>query len=457
MEEKRKRTVKGIRINTLNLILILISCVLYILLIYATVHVSMKYEAMISDTHDYIACEKNAALVSKGSDYLTEQVRLYTVTMEPEYMDSYFKEANTTQRREKALEQLEQYPASKKASHFLETALKTSNDLMEHEIYAMQLISVARDYDRKTLPQEVRSTVLTEADRTLTGDAMTEKARKLVFGKAYQEEKRSITEDIDYFLNSIVEETRAAQEDSAAALKKILTQQRILISILFLQTIVTFIMILLLIVKPLRIYIDCIKEEKTLEVTGSYEFKYLALTYNDIYEVNAANQAMLQHRAEHDPLTGIMNRGAFDQLKQNMKLSTNPVALLLVDVDNFKQINDEYGHKAGDETLKKIAGLLEKSFRTTDFPARIGGDEFAVIVTDIVPDMRSVIRNKVNAMNKILKHPDDGLPEVSLSVGVAFSPQGFSNDLYNNADVALYDVKEHGRCGCSFYGPDGAL
>ena len=81
---------KGVRIHTLNIILILIACVLYILLFYATVRVSDKYEAALSATNDYIECEKDAALVSDGSDYLTEQVQLYAVTMDTQYAKAYF-------------------------------------------------------------------------------------------------------------------------------------------------------------------------------------------------------------------------------------------------------------------------------------------------------------------------------------------------------------------------------
>ena len=75
MEENKTAQVKGIRMRTLNLVLILASCVLYILVIYATVHAAMEYKAMVTDTDNYIECEKNAALVSDGSDYLTQQNR----------------------------------------------------------------------------------------------------------------------------------------------------------------------------------------------------------------------------------------------------------------------------------------------------------------------------------------------------------------------------------------------
>ena len=210
-------------------------------------------------------------------------------------------------------------------------------------------------------------------------------------------------------------------------------------------------MVIMLIVKPLQIYIRCIKEDKMLEIAGAYEFKYLALTYNDIYEINAANEAMLRHKADHDPLTGVINRGGFDQLSQILKVQRIPMALLLIDVDKFKQVNDGYGHETGDLVLKKVAGLLRDNFRSNDYVVRLGGDEFAVIMVDALPEQETLIRDKVGNINRILKNPEDGLPEVSLSVGVAFSAEGFTDDLYRNTDSALYQVKEHGRCGCDFY------
>ena len=187
-----------------------------------------------------------------------------------------------------------------------------------------------------------------------------------------------------------------------------------------------------------------------MEITGSYEFKYLALTYNDIYELNAANEEMLRYRAEHDPMTGIMNRGAFENLKKLMEVKAIPLAFLIIDVDKFKLVNDNFGHEVGDLVLKKVAKLLQESFRATDYPARIGGDEFAVILTDMTVEMQPVIEGKIQKMNEILMNPEDGLPQVSLSVGGAFSEKGFTEDLYKRADVALYEVKEHGRCGCRF-------
>ncbi len=450
MGTDRKIQIRGIKIRTLNVVMISISCILYVLLLWATVHALQKYDIMVSATEHANACQKNAALVSEGSDYLTEQVRLFTVTMDKQYLMNYFKEIYSTKRRDTVLDQLGDYDISSKTSDYLRTALNESNELMQTEMYSMKLIAAANHYSM-TNYSDVEQIDLTTEDAALSPKQMIEKAQDLVFGSDYQNAKKSISRNITNFLDAILIDSRQKQQASTLNLKRTMRNQQILISILFIENILIFILIIRLIIKPLQIYINNIKHEKRLEITGSYEFKYLAFTYNNIFELNAANELILRHQAEHDPLTGIMNRGAFEQLKTAFKTYTDPFAFLIIDVDKFKLVNDGYGHETGDDVLKKVAKLLEKSFRSTDYPARIGGDEFAVIVTNITPDMKTVILNKINAINETLMNPDDDLPQVSLSVGAALSECGFTDDLYKKADTALYEVKEHGRCGCRFF------
>lgn len=202
------------------------------------------------------------------------------------------------------------------------------------------------------------------------------------------------------------------------------------------------------IVRPLKIHINRIKGNDTLEIIGSYEFKYLALTYNDIYELNARNQMLLKKKAEQDSLTGLLNRRAFDKLKTILGNSSKLVAFAVVDVDNFKQINDAYGHETGDLMLKKISGLLESSFRSSDYIIRFGGDEFVMILTEIKYENLDTIVNKFDRINTLLKTPEDEYPSTSLSVGITFSPKGFTDDLFSKADQALYEAKKRGRCNC---------
>ncbi len=450
MEETSKKPIRGIKIRTINLWMILVSCVLYLLLIFATVHASACYTDMVASTREYITCEENASLVTQGSDFLTEQVRLFAVTADPQYLAAYFREVNETRRRDTSLAQLKEYQVEEESLSYLQLALDNSNSLMEQEIYAMKLTAAAHDLDISAYP-EVDAAELSREDLSLDCGQKIRKAQDMVFGSGYQSAKALIAGNISYFIDSVSKGTASKQQQSLLVLKRTMSGQQLLISILFIENILMFILIIRLIVKPLQIYVHNIQEEKMLEITGSYEFKYLALTYNSIYELNSANEAMLRHRAEHDPLTGIINRGTFDQLRQVLKTKSCPIALLIVDVDKFKLVNDGYGHEMGDRVLKRVAKLLETSFRSTDYPARIGGDEFAVILTDISPDMESMITEKIRSINDALLHPANDLPAVSLSVGGAFSAAGFADELYNQADTALYHVKEQGRCNCSFY------
>ena len=451
MKDKKQNNVRGVKIRTINGVMIFLACVLYILVIYATLQVSLRYDELVSATNNYIACEKNAAIVREGSDYLTEEVRLFAVTAELRYANDYMKEVNQTKRREKALEELGQFTFSQKAGEYLEAALFNSNKLISRELYAMKLVSVAHAYEKKSLPKEVGDIQLTAEDSELSPEEMLLKAQDMVFNDTYQEAKEEIMEDIGQFLDDIVAEMGQSQSKSVHALQNMLAQQRGYISVLFVLNIMVFIMNIMLVMRPLRLYINCIKEGKLMQITGSYEFQYLALTYNDIFEVNTANQELLRHRADHDPLTGISNRGSFDRLWEILKVSANPMALLLIDVDEFKKINDGYGHNTGDLVLKKVAGLLQDQFRSEDHPARIGGDEFAVIMTDITPERKDVIIHKLSSISLELKNPKDGLPKVTLSVGIAFSPKGMDEGLYQQSDKALYYVKEHGRDGYKFY------
>ena len=83
------------------------------------------------------------------------------------------------------------------------------------------------------------------------------------------------------------------------------------------------------------------------------------------------------------------------------------MAFLLIDVDNFKTVNDTYGHAVGDLALKKVASLLEECFQSNDFPVRYGGDEFAVIMTEITAEQKGVIERKLQYLNRVLQSAVD--------------------------------------------------
>lgn len=454
MKETVKKPVNGIRIRTFNAVMVLLSSLIFIALIANTLSIPGQYQNLITSTEEYMACELDAATLYQASDYLTEQVRLYVETMDLSNMQNYFTEANETRRREKALEELQQHETTQYVQDSLSSALQASNDLMIREIYAMKLVSVANGYSEDSLPAEVQAVQLKASDAALKPAEQIELARQMVFDTGYQNAKNLIYTHVDHFLEGLLTTMADRQAASQTALGRQLSYQRVLIFALFIMNIITFAAITILIVRPLTIHVKRIKENGLLEITGSYEFKYLALTYNDIYELNAANQAALESKAVHDPLTGLMNRGGFDELRKVLKSSSAPLALVLVDVDTFKQINDTYGHEIGDRVLKRVAFLMSSIFRSSDYVIRQGGDEFAVIMHGMQREYLPILEQKLKSMNEILQKPTDGLPPVSLSVGVALSDQGFPEELYRQADQALYYVKEHGRCGYHIWNPE---
>ncbi len=167
---------------------------------------------------------------------------------------------------------------------------------------------------------------------------------------------------------------------------------------------------------------------------------------------NITEEKLTKYQAEHDALTGILNRGSFDQIIKSMEFDKKKFALILMDIDRFKDVNDTYGHQVGDVILKKVSKYLQEGFRSIDHVCRIGGDEFAVVMMDVDFDSKHLIEEKMSKINELLNIKEESIPQVSLSVGVAFTDwNNPDNSLFNNADFALYYVKRHGRNGCHFY------
>ena len=154
----------------------------------------------------------------------------------------------------------------------------------------------------------------------------------------------------------------------------------------------------------------------------------------------------LRSQAAHDSLTGLPNRRYFDQALDGFANSTSRLSVAFVDVDYFKQVNDRYGHSAGDHVLTIIAQRLQGSVPPGDMVARIGGDEFVVLMRDANPDSCQRVGE---AIATSMRSPivADGKPLfITLSVGFALGTAPLAPaDLLETADTALYNAKESGR------------
>ena len=165
----------------------------------------------------------------------------------------------------------------------------------------------------------------------------------------------------------------------------------------------------------------------------------------------------LRHLAHQDCLTGLYNRFKIQQLIEEA-LRQAPVGksmtLAVMDIDNFKQINDAYGHDCGDETLRRTAAEIRALFAPEDLVGRIGGDEFVVLLQEA--GTRDQVGARLDHIRQQLQHlrqAPAALPKISCSIGCAFFPaQGTTyRQLFLKADAAMYQAKRQGKNSCVFY------
>lgn len=168
-----------------------------------------------------------------------------------------------------------------------------------------------------------------------------------------------------------------------------------------------------------------------------------------------AHQLLKQFKQEssHDFLTGLKNPRQFDFTFNQMRLqaikNNHTISLLMIDVDNFKQINDQHGHATGDYVLKELGQILLAHSRTTDFVARIGGEEFAIILekTSRAETIHVAERIRETVESQSLRLPDGSQLSTTLSIGVAIYPDTVRDieALKSAADIKLYEAKNKGK------------
>ena len=443
----------GLPLGKLNYIMAAITLVISLLLIRATYQASDGYERVNRATENYIMWEQSASSIKDATDYLTEQARSFVMTGEKKYIDNYFDEVNVQRRREHAMEDLKD-TGSAESYAMLEDAIRQSQSLMSFEYYAMRLTISAYGYDPADFPTGVRSTTILSRDASLSRTEKQQRAQQMMLDSSYLEKKAKIDEDLRDYLELLEEETKDQQVEAAGDMRQLLETQRLLIFALIIIFAVVILMNSLLVINPLMKGILNIRTEQPIPISGSYEFQFLARTYNLMFEANQKKTRELAYEASHDTLTGLYNRVGYDDLLQSTDMTT--AALLLIDVDRFKIVNDTYGHDVGDRVLAHIAHVLRENFRSGDFVCRIGGDEFAAIMVNTGPQYTEMISSKIEHINERLQNPEEAdMPPISVSVGVAFGGEGrgSTGSIIKDADVALYQVKANGRCGVAFFAP----
>lgn len=449
MKRERAKQNTGLRLHTVNFLLVWLVVIASAVLIYTTLHVSQSYREVLEVSDTFIKSRQSAEEMQEGSDELTENARSFVVTGNTMYLWEYFETANVSKKRTNALNALNEITSNSKAYKSLQTAMYTSIELMVRELYAMKLAATANGSDISLYPTAVQRVRLTWQDALLSPEEMREKAITSLFDEEYHQKKELIISNSRLCAEELQKETARLHEEASSRFEYALFWQRnIFFGMLFLM-LFAVLFTRIMVIKPLQRGVLRIRSKLPILNEGSREFRILANAYNVMFDENRQRTGQLTYDASHDSLTTLYNRNGYKFLCRHVDFKTS--AMLLIDIDDFKDINDTYGHAVGDTVLRFVADTLKANFRFSDLVCRLGGDEFAVIMRKTGPVYKEMIVKKIEAINKTLQNPETGLPPTSISVGVVFGRDGHSaQSMYELADQALYRVKNNGKKSYEF-------
>jgi len=193
--------------------------------------------------------------------------------------------------------------------------------------------------------------------------------------------------------------------------------------------------------KPLRDLSDTAMQATDLETNHDR---------NDEIGILKSSLAHLDYKATHDELTGVLNRTGYELVFSGIHYETT--YMIMLDVDNFKAINDTCGHEIGDRVLVRLARVLKRHFRAEDYICRIGGDEFVVFMVNTAKEQYDLVTAKIEEIRHELIESDDGLPSLMVSAGIAHGSD-FSDATawFEEADEAMYRAKQRGKQASKLY------
>jgi diguanylate cyclase (GGDEF)-like protein len=153
----------------------------------------------------------------------------------------------------------------------------------------------------------------------------------------------------------------------------------------------------------------------------------------------------LNKEVQTDPLTGLLNRRALSAVLDVLRTEYRPFSLVTLDIDHFKQVNDQYGHDVGDAVLKKLAGLMQACSRDSDYACRVGGEEFLILLPEVSLEAASEFAERLRVA--VQQDAIDIVGSITISLGVAHWPGSADDitDVLKAADEEMYLAKQRGR------------
>lgn len=424
---------KGIDFSVIAIIFVIILFFAYISLTCISHRISHRIKTVQDSIDSYIACERASKTIQESSAFLTEQAQLFIITHDTKYADAYINAKYIERNREKAVHNLLQVTSRDDPNYQkLLNAISQAENLSSIELYGIRLAYSC--LDNKNIPEHISSIQIRPSDKRNNPEEQQKVALQTITSPGYLVYKNRVNENCSLLIQEIETEIQTNLKTSANNLRKMILILNIIENIILVFSVVFFICLFVMVLAPLQDFIQSIRKKERLKITGSREMRYLAKTYNDVHEF--------------DVLTKILNHRAFAELCQKFKEDRCNLAFVIVDVDNFKKLNDISGHDKGDLILQTVASYLTVLFGKDNYVTRIGGDQFGILVPHITKNNFTTLVEKINELNNVLSKLQD-FENLSVSAGIAFSSDGYNRDLYEAADKALYQAKNTGKSKAS--------
>ena len=454
--EKKQKIKIGVPSNRILIPAIIVLALLHFVIILVMLNIS-KANSTVSELlqKNNLYSQESSGFVG-GSALLSETTLHYVLTPEVDGKINYSPllgaagELKLNRRSADVIERFKQLGADGEALQYLIEAGRHADAMLEANLHAIALVNRfyrITDDPRLTILVE-RLPSLNSMELELDKEESLGLAASLILSDEYAQHKANVSANAGRCVSMLAE----ASEKQAESLERDLSILRVVlwVSVLLIVLTIFFTVVVFYfgIMKPLRISVQRIAEDKALNgYIGLREYRVLAKSYNSLMSKRVESDKILKLAAETDSLTGLPNRHFFrlyvDEVEKAGKQVGN-VAVILFDVNYLKHTNDAFGHAAGDELLKNAAKCIYDCFGHSEDKNcfRIGGDEFAAVIKNYnEEEYQPVFERFVN---------EQALQRISIAWGCASSDviePGTLDDLLNQADKKMYTVKKKQHSG----------
>lgn len=451
-EQKGKAGTRGggVRLSHLNVLLICVGVVLAALMAISMYRTTSSVKETVTFADDYISNQQTGGMLRDFASGMGGQAMAFVQSGEPGPALAYEGQMAAINA------QLEQYSPetsnSEDANAALMEALSAFRERNATEKRAMRLAADTMPQGMmKALPAFLRNTELSEEDQALSPEEKKALAVSLLTAEDYTSKEEMIRTAVDLGHRRASEEGKIRAEKTSMKVNRIVGNQAILMVLVLIVAVLALLANRILVLSPMQNSVKNLNRREPIPEEGGYEMRRLARAYNEVLKENEEKTEALSYTASHDALTGVYNRDAFDKVYRQVE-NQEHIGLIVIDVDHFKQYNDDFGHDIGDKVLCTAVDAIRRQFGGVDHISRIGGDEFCIIMPGEDQEQAERIREKIIRINEDLAESSRKLPPITISAGIAFwdrpNPKG---SLFKDADSALMELKKTRNDCCAVY------